>query len=88
VFAKDRAGANWSDSVFTKALDLRSQDTITITAADAGVAKIGKVNVIPGSLEKDKHYSLTLSADKATATIKLLSKERFKNEKVVFAVSE
>jgi hypothetical protein len=88
VFAKDRAGANWADSVFTKSMDLRSQDSITITAAEVGLKKIGKVSVIPGSLEKDKHYSLTISEDKATAVIKLINKERFKNEKVVFAVAE
>jgi len=74
--------------VFTKALDLRSTDTITITASEVGLKKIGKVSVVPGSIEKDKHYTLTVSEDKATAVIKLLVKDRFKNEKVVFAVSE
>ena len=88
VFAKDRAGANWADSVFTKALDLRSQDTIVITASELSLKKLGKLSVVPGSLEKDKHYSVTFTEDKSSATIKLLNKERFKNEKVVFAVSE
>ncbi|MDR3742697.1 MAG: hypothetical protein P4L40_27090, partial [Terracidiphilus sp.] len=88
VFAKDRAGANWADGVFTKALDLRSTDTITITASEVGLKKIGKVSVVPGSIEKDKHYTLTISEDKATAVIKLLNKDRFRNEKVVFAVTD
>jgi len=88
VFAKDRAGSNWGDSVFTKALDLRTNDTLTITAADAGVKQISKISVVPGSLEKDKHYTLTISADKTSATVKILVKERFKNEKVAFAVVE
>jgi hypothetical protein len=88
VFAKDRAGANWADSVFTKAVDLRSQDSITITAAEVGLTKLGKVSVVPGSLEKDKHYSVTFTEDKTSATVKLLNKERFKNEKVVFAVTD
>jgi len=88
IFAKDRAGSNWTDGVFTKALDLRSTDTITITASEVGLKKIGKVSVVPGSIEKDKHYTLTVSEDKATAVLKLLVKDRFKNEKVVFAVSE
>lgn len=88
VFAKDRAGSNWSDGVFTKALDLRSTDTITITAAEVGLKKIGKVSVVPGSIEKDKHFSLTISEDKTTAVVKLLAKDRFKNEKVVFAVTD
>ena len=86
VFAKDRAGANWSDSVFTKALDLRSQDSIVITASEVGLKKIGKVSVVPGSLEKDKHYTLTLA--EGSATIKILNKDRFRNEKVVFAVTD
>ena len=88
VFAKDRAGSNWSDSAFTKALDLRNADSITLTAADAGLQKISKVSVIPGSLEKDKHYTLTLSQDRTSATVKILSKDRFLNEKVVFALAD
>jgi len=88
VFAKDRAGEKWSDGVFNKSLDLRNADSLTITAADAGVKQISKVSVVPGSLEKDKHYTLTISPDKTSATIKFLTKDRFKNEKVVFAVVE
>lgn len=88
VFAKDRAGVNWNDEAFTKALDLRSADTITLSAADAGLQKIGKVSVIPGSLEKDRHYSLTLSEDRTSATVKILAKDRFRNEKVAFALSD
>lgn len=88
VFAKDRAGANWGDEVFDKAMDLRASDTLTLRAADAGLQKIGKVSVIPGSLVKDKHYTVTLSDDRTTATVKLLVKDRFLNEKVVFALSE
>jgi len=87
-FARDRAGAKWGDSVFNKALDLRSADTLTITAAEASVKQISKVSVVPGSLEKDKHYTLTISPDKSSATVKIITKERFKNEKVVFAVVE
>ena len=88
MFAKDRAGANWSDGVFTKSMDLRSSDSITLTAADAGLQKISKVSVIPGSLERDKHYSLTIAEDRATATVKILVKDRFRNEKVVFALAD
>jgi hypothetical protein len=88
VFAKDRAGSNWSDGAFTKTLDLRKEDTLTLAAADAGLQKISKVSVVPGSLEKDKHYSLTLSPDKTSATVKILAKDRFLNEKVVFALTD
>ena len=88
VFAKDRAGKAWKDDVFTKALDLRSADTIVIKATEVGLGKIGKVNVVPGSYVKDEHYTVTLSEDKQTATIKLMTKDRFKNDKVVFAVTD
>lgn len=88
IFAKDRAGKNWRDDVFTQSLDLRSGHTITIKASDLGLKKIGKVNVVPGSYIKDQHYRLTISEDKQTATIDLLTPARFKNDKVVFAVAE
>jgi hypothetical protein len=91
VFAKDRAGAKWTDEVFEKEakdLDLRSAKSLTLTAAELGLKKIGKVSVVPGSLTKDEHYKLVISEDKATATLTFLVPERFRNEKVVFAVSE
>jgi uncharacterized coiled-coil DUF342 family protein len=88
VFAKDRAGKNWRDEVFTQSLDLRSAKTISIKAADLGLKKIGKVSVVPGSYLKDEHYKLTISEDKSTATIELITVSRFKNDKVVFAVAE
>ncbi|WLT30863.1 hypothetical protein [Geothrix sp. PMB-07] len=88
VFAKDRAGKNWRDEVFTQSLDLRSAKTITIKAADLGLKKIGKVNVVPGSYIKDEHYKLTISEDKLSATVELITVSRFKNDKVVFAVTD
>jgi hypothetical protein len=88
VFAKDRAGEKWADGVFTRSLDLRTVDSITLTAAEVGLKGIGKVSIVPGSLEKDKHYTLTIAGDKQSAVVKFLAKDRFKNEKVVFAVSE
>jgi hypothetical protein len=86
VFAKDRAGKNWRDELFTQSIDLRTEKTITIKASDLSLKKIAKVNVVPGSYIKDEHYKLTISEDKQTATIELLTPSRFKNDKVVFAV--
>jgi uncharacterized coiled-coil DUF342 family protein len=88
IFAKDRAGKNWRDEVFTQSLDLRSGHVITIKASEVGLKKIGKINVVPGSYIRDQHYKLTISEDKQTATIDLLTPARFKNDKVVFAVTE
>jgi len=88
VFARDRAGANWNDESFTKSADLRAEDSVTFSAADAGLNKIGKVDVVPGSLEQGKHYILTLNEDRTVATVKFLAKDRFRNEKVVFALAD
>jgi hypothetical protein len=88
VFAKDRAGKNWRDGIFSKSLDLRTKDTIEITAKDAGLDAIGRLTVIPGSYAKGIHYDLTISDDRRTASIKILEKDRFRNDKVVFALSE
>ena len=88
VFAKDRAGTNWRDEVFTQSLDLRSGKTIVIKAGDLGLKRIGKVNVVPGSYLKDEHYRLTISEDKLSATVELIAVSRFRNDKVVFAVTD
>ena len=88
VFSKDRAGTNWADGIFTKALDLREHATLTITAAEVGLKKIGRISVVPGSLLKDKHYTVSQPEDKSSATLTFLTKDRFRNEKVVFAVTD
>jgi FtsZ-binding cell division protein ZapB len=88
VFARDRAGKNWRDDLFASSLDLRSEDTVEIHAKDAGMEAIGKLTVIPGSYTKDVHYSLNIAQDRRTATVKILEKDRFRNDKVVFALSE
>lgn len=88
VFSKDRAGTNWADGIFTKTLDLRDATTLTITAAEVGLKKIGRISVIPGSLLKDKHYTVSIPGDRGSATLTILNKDRFRNEKVVFAVTD
>ena len=87
VFSRDRAGVNWKDGDFDKSADLRSEDSITLTAAEAGLDRIKKVDVVPGSLVKDKHYSLEFNPDRTEATVRFLDKDRFRNEKVVFALA-
>lgn len=88
VFSRDRAGRNWDDRAFNHSADLRSADSITLTAAEAGLEKIGKVDVVPGSLEKNKHYTLEINPDRTSARVHFLDKERFRNEKVAFALAE
>jgi hypothetical protein len=88
VFARDRAGVNWKDEAFTKNADLRSDDSITLTAAEAGLERIKKVDVVPGSLVKDKHYTLEINPERTVATVTFLAKDRFRNEKVAFALAD
>ncbi|MBK8726282.1 MAG: hypothetical protein IPL96_09525 [Holophagaceae bacterium] len=88
IFAKDRMGPNAKSARFDKDLALDGDAVITIKAAEMGFSKIGKVNVIPGSLVKDEHYSLTYSEDRSTATVKILDLERVRNDRVAFAISQ
>jgi len=88
LFGKDQSGRNWQDAAFAQNLDLRSGHTILIRAQDLGLRQISKVSVVPGSYTQGEHYRLTLSADRQTATVELLTLPRFKNDKVVFAVAE
>ena len=44
------------------------------------------MDVVPGSLEKDKHYTLEFNPDRTEAKVKFLDKDRFRNAKVVFAL--
>ncbi|WP_306589657.1 hypothetical protein [Geothrix sp. 21YS21S-4] len=87
-FDKDRSGRNWRDRVFTRHLDLRTGHTIQIEAAELGLKRISKVNVVPGSYLPDEHYRLSFGPDRQTVTVELLAPSRFKNDKVVFAVVE
>jgi uncharacterized coiled-coil DUF342 family protein len=90
IFAKDRMGPKAVVAKFDKDLPLdgSAPAEVTIKASDAGLKKIGKVNVIPGSLIKDQHYTVAYADDGSTATVKILDPERLKNDRVVFAVTD
>jgi len=90
VFTKDRMGPKASIAKFDKdlLLDGNANPEVVIKASDLGVKKISKVSVVPGSLERDKHYAIAYAEDKSSATIKILDPERLKNDRVVFAVAD
>ena len=89
IFAKDRMGPKAMAARFVKDLPLDEPNPeIKIQASDMGLAKISKVSVVPGSLLKDKQYSVTLTADGRNATIHILDPERLRNDRVVFAVTD
>lgn len=87
LLGKSHAGPNWQDSVFDRHLDLRRASTIQIHAQDLGLQRIGSIAVIPGSYLENVHFRMSLSPDRRTATVELLAPARFRNDKVVFAVS-
>lgn len=90
LIGKDRLGPMATDSSFDRDFPLKADappDGIVIRASEVGVKQIRNVHVVPSSLLKDQHYALTVSEDQSTATIRILSPERFRNDKVVFAVS-
>lgn len=88
LFGKAHSGRNWTDTAFTRHLDLRAGHRLVLRAQDAGLAQIGKVNLVPGSYLPEEHYRLTLSPDRRTATVELLALSRFRNDKVAFALTE
>lgn len=89
VFAKDRMGPKALNAKFDKDLPLDVPNPeVVIQAADLGMDKISKVNVVPGSLEKGKHYTLTFSEDHKNATVRILDADRLRNDRVVLAVTD
>ncbi len=88
-FSKNRMGPNAKSVRFDKdlMLDGPAEPIVLIKAADLGIAKIGKINVVPGSLIKDQHYSISYSTDRSSATIKILDLDRVRDDKVAFAVT-
>lgn len=89
VFAKDRMGPKALAAKFDKDLPLDGPSPeLTIRASDLGLKAISKVTVIPGSLERDRHYSVTLSEDRTSARVRVLDPERLRNDRVVFAVAD
>ena len=89
-FSKNRMGANAKSMRFDKdlMLDGPAEPIVLIKAADLGVAKIGKINVVPGSLIKDQHYSISYAADRSSATVKILDLDRVRDDRVAFAVTQ
>jgi uncharacterized protein YoxC len=76
--------AQFDESNFPQHLDLRTGDTITFTAQEAGVPRITKVKVAPGSAYKiDVDYNWMISADGQQGTIKIINKDKFRAERTM-----
>ena len=89
VFAKDRMGPKAVAARFVNDLPLDDPNPqVQIQASDVGLTKISKVNVVPGSLVPNQHYTVILAEDRKNATIRILDPERLRNDRVVFAVTD
>jgi hypothetical protein len=77
---------NFNAVTFDKSLDLRQSDSITITAADAGIKQIHSIYVMPRSFVKDKDYKIDLAPDKSTAVVYIVNPGKFQMSKVLFAI--
>ena len=74
----------FDEASFPSRVDLRSGDSITVTAEEAKVAKITKVKLAPGNVFKDTtDYTVTIAPDGKQATVKLLNKDKFKAERTM-----
>ena len=71
--------AKFSPADYPQHLDLRSSDTLVFSAQQAGVAKITKVGLAPGSLYKEGNdYAVTVAADGSKASLRFLNKDKFR----------
>lgn len=90
IFTKDRMGPKALVTKFDKDLPLDGTipAELVIKASDAGLKRIAKVSVVPGSLIKDQHYTIAYTPDHSAATVKILDADRLRNDRVVFAVTD
>ena len=70
------------------ALDLRSDDRITFTAASVGLKRISQIKVFPRSYDNNSDYKIMISDDKQSATIILEKPEKFRLAHVAIAVDD
>lgn len=78
LFSKPKV-VKYGEDQFPQHLDLRSGDTISLSAKMEGLDKIRRVSVAPGSLFKaDEDYVVTISQDGQDASLKLLAKDKFR----------
>jgi hypothetical protein len=78
----------FDEASFPLRLDLRDGDTIVFTAKDAGVAKIEKIKIAPGSTFKvNADYAFTIAGDGQQCSVRMLSKDKFRAERIAILVN-
>lgn len=78
---------NFDETAFPNHLDLRSGDTITFTAQDAGVSTIKSIKVAPeSSFKAGVDYIAAVLNDGKDGQIKILNRDKFKAERTMVVV--
>ncbi len=77
---------NFKSEDFTGKIDLRSQTSIVMQAANFGMKKIKKAVILPSIFKEKIDYKITISADGQEATIEILNPDKFLFQKIVIAL--
>ena len=75
-----------SQRYFNQAIDLRDKNTIEISARQFELSQIDKITLYPRFYKRDIDYVVTILEKKQKAVVTILTKEKFKTERVVISV--
>ena len=70
----------------TKSIDLRQQQEITFSAAEAGLTKLSKARIFPRYLVRDSDYKIEIAGDRKSGKVIILKPERFQFTKIAIAL--
>lgn len=73
----------YGEENFPDRIDLRTADSISVSAEKCGVASIKKVRIVPTSFKADVDYKVEISPDGSSSNIKILNKDKFRAERTV-----
>ncbi len=85
-FLKSTKLRDVSPEHFTKSIDLRAAEQISISASELGLQKIKSVTLFPKFYVAGTDYTIEITADKQTALLTILIGGKFKNERLVLSV--
>jgi hypothetical protein len=73
----------YDEANFPDRIDLRSQDSIAVSAEKAGVPSIKKVRIVPTTFKNDVDFQVEITGGGSSANIKILNKDKFRAERTV-----
>ena len=75
-----------SPELFTKSVDLRSEKQIVFNIDGLNLKKIKRIRIFPKFYKSHIDYEVTFKNDKRSAQLKILNKDKLKNERIVISV--